>query len=84
MWHFFLLHVVDSHQCIVGHEVGVHKHFLLNCLPDLIQRQEMLEKLNQLNIANGNLEAMLFGCTAYELRIKESIFKAVHEFISVS
>ena len=66
--HLFLLHVVDSSQCISVHEVEESEHYLLNCPLYLIQRQEMLLKLNQLNIANVNFETMLFGCTAYDFK----------------
>ena len=47
---------------ICGHEVEESEHFLLNCPLYVIQRQEMLQKLNQLNIINVNLGAFwLYG-----------------------
>ena len=70
---FFLLHVVDSPKCIGGHEVEESEHFLLNCPLYLIQRQEMLQHLNQLNTVNVNLETngICVGCTAYDFKINQ-------------
>ena len=81
--HIFLLHVVDSPQCIGEHEVEESEYFLFNCPLCLVQRQEMLQNLNQVNIVNVNL-TMLVDCTAYDLKINQSIFKAIHEFLSAS
>ena len=41
----------------------------------------MVQTLNQLNTANANLVTMLFGCTAYGVRINQNIFKAIHNLI---
>ena len=78
----FLLHVVDSLQCICGQEVEESEHFLSNGPLYLIQGKDMLRKLNQLNIVNVNLETMLFGSMYF--KINPSIFKAAHKFIPAS
>ena len=83
--HLFSLRVVDSPQCICGYDVEGSEYFLLNCPLYLLQIQEMLQKLNKLNIANVELETMLFhGCNVYEFGTNQRLYNAVcvHEFIS--
>ena len=82
--HLFSLHVVDSPQCICGHDLEDSEHFLLNCPLYLVQRQEMLQKLNQLHVANVDLDTLLFGDTKTDFKTNQNLFKAVHEFISAS
>ena len=50
---FVLQHVVDSLQCICRQDIEESEHFLSNGPLYLIQWQDMLRKLNQLNIVNA-------------------------------
>ena len=48
----FSLHVVDSPECICGNDVEDSEHFLFECPLYYVQKQELIWKLNNMNIVN--------------------------------
>ena len=48
------------------------------------EEEEMMRKLNNMNIEYIEIETLLFGCSDYDLLMNQGILKTVPKFISSS
>ena len=60
MTDLFSLHVVDSPECICRSDVKYSEHFLFECPLYYVQRQDMMRKLNNMNIEYIEIETAIW------------------------
>ena len=73
--------MVDSPECICRNDVEDSEHFCIDCPLYYVKRQEMMRKLNNMNINNIERETLQFGCSDDDLKMNQCILKIVHKFI---
>ena len=73
------LHVIPSPQCHCGFENEDALHFFFNCPIYTQQRIQLFNSVTQ--IANFNLENILFGVPGGSFKQNKVIFDAVHKYI---
>ena len=56
----FSLHVVDSTEHICGNDVEDSAHFKFECPLSYVQKQEMMRKLNNMNIKYMEIETAIW------------------------
>ena len=78
----FNLHVIDSPQCICGHNIENACHYLLHCPLYVTERESMLLSVSV--ITNVTLECLLFGSSTLCQDQNEKVFQAVHKYIVAS
>ncbi len=79
---FYNLHVVDAPSCNCGAELENAEHFFLHCPLFQNIRVDMLNEIQ--GVVPINVDNLLFGNAEYDLELNESIFRAVHHFITES
>ena len=70
----FSLHVVDSPECICRNDVEDSEYFLVECQLYYVQNQEMMRKLNNMNIEYIEIKTLLLGCSDCDFKMIQSIF----------
>ena len=55
----FVLNVVNSPECIYGHDVEDSEHFLFECPLYYVQMEEKMRKLNNINTEYTEIETLL-------------------------
>ena len=77
------IHVIDSPQCPCGHVRETTKHYLLECPLFQNERQEMLQKLNNISF-NPTLHNLLYGDCNVDEKTNITAFEIIQSFIERS
>lgn len=81
--HLFLLHVIDSAECICGFHIENNKHYLFECPLYSNIRNNMLKNIKEIT-GYIDEELLLFGSTNFTYNENKSIFNSVKVFIEES
>ena len=77
------IHVIDNPQCPCGHPRENNKHYFLECRLYILERNEMLFKLQELGF-EPSLKNILYGSSEYSVAKNIQAFDIIQNFIQTT